>query len=49
MELIIDDKFYFSNLVFTESSVSTLESLTKAALIAKETTQVAQNAAQVLI
>uniref|UniRef100_A0A8C0R7C6 Fibronectin type-III domain-containing protein n=3 Tax=Canis lupus TaxID=9612 RepID=A0A8C0R7C6_CANLU len=32
----------------TKSSVSTLESLTKAALIAKETTQVAQNAAQVL-
>ncbi|XP_041606527.1 activating transcription factor 7-interacting protein 2 isoform X1 [Vulpes lagopus] len=32
----------------TKSSVSTLESLRKAALIAKETTQVAQNAAQVL-
>nr|XP_055196239.1 activating transcription factor 7-interacting protein 2 isoform X2 [Nyctereutes procyonoides] len=31
-----------------KSSVSTLESLTKAALIAKETTQVAQNAAQVV-
>lgn len=47
MELVTADEFYFSNLVFTGSSASTVESLTKAALISKETTPVAQNAAQV--
>lgn len=45
--MITADKFYFSNLVFTGSSASTVESLTKAALISKETTPVAQSAAQV--
>ena len=49
MELIVADIFYFLYLVFTESSVSTLESPAKEVSTSKETTPVAQNAAQVLM
>ncbi|EHH61413.1 hypothetical protein EGM_19770 [Macaca fascicularis] len=48
MELILADKIYFLNLVlFTESPVSPLESHSKAVSNSKETTPLAQNAAQV--